>query len=150
MNTRPQRRADSDLEQGFRIGELRVDPPAGELTGTGGTRQLDLKVMAVLVYMAKRAGHVVTRDELHSALWPGVVVGEDALSCCFYELRRELSLAGGSDEFKALIETLPKHGYRLNGEVMPLAPRDATGSAGGSGYAGGGRLFPVPVHLIAG
>jgi len=54
MSARPQRRADSDLEQGFRIGELRVDPPAGELTGTGGTRQLDLKVMAVLVYMAKR------------------------------------------------------------------------------------------------
>jgi TolB-like protein len=72
--------------------------------------------------MAKRAGQVVTRDELLTALWPGVVVGDDALTRCFYELRRELSLAGGSDEFKALIETLPKRGYRLNGEILPVSP----------------------------
>ena len=96
MSTRPPPEAESALERGFRIGDLRVDPPAGELTGTGGTRQLDPKVMAVLVYMAKRAGQVVTRDELLTTLWAGVVVGDDALTRCFYELRRELSLAGGS------------------------------------------------------
>ena len=125
MSTRPQPEAGSALDQGFRIGELRVDPPAGELSGAGGTRKLDPKVMAVLLHMAKHAGQVVTRDDLLTSLWSGVVVGDDALTRCFYELRRELSLAGGSDEFKALIETLPKRGYRLNGEVMPLAPRDA-------------------------
>jgi len=122
MSTRPQPEAESALERGFRIGDLRVDPPAGELTGSGSTRQLDPKVMAVLVFMAKRAGQVVTRDELITSLWPGVVVGDDALTRCFYELRRELSLAGGSDEFKALIETLPKRGYRLNGEILPVSP----------------------------
>ena len=122
MNTRPQPGADSDLEQGFRIGELRVDPQAGEVTGPGSTRQLDPKVMAVLVYMAKRAGHVITREEFLAALWPGAVVSDDALARCFYELRRELSLAGGSDEFRVLIETLPKRGHRLNGEVQPAPP----------------------------
>ena len=74
MTARSQPEAESALERGFRIGDLRVDPQAGDLAGPGSTRQLDPKVMAVLVYMAKRAGQVVTRDELLSprsgqALW---------------------------------------------------------------------------------
>ena len=103
------------LEQGFQLDELRVDPLAGEVSGPGGRARLDRKVMDVLVFMARHAGHVVTREELHTALWPGAVVTDDAATRCFYELRRQLSRAGGHDRYRALVETLPKRGYRLNG-----------------------------------
>jgi DNA-binding winged helix-turn-helix (wHTH) protein len=60
-------------------------------------------------------------------------VTEDAVTRCFYVLRRQLSQAGGDRRYGAMIETLPKRGYRLNGEITQLAPRRfaATLKAGG-------------------
>ena len=109
------------LSQGFALGELRVNPPEGGVTGPGGTQQLDPKVMGVLVMLAEHAGHVVLREELLARLWPNAVVTDDALTRCLYELRRQLALAGGSEAHRAMVETLPKRGYRLNGTVGPLA-----------------------------
>ena len=114
--------ANPAIEQGFHLGELIVDPPAGEVTGPNANVKVDPKVMNVLVLLARHARHVVPRDDMLAQLWPGAVVTDDALSRCIYELRRILSLASGNDEWKALIETLPKRGYRLNGEVTPLEP----------------------------
>lgn len=108
--------------QGFRLGELTVDPRAREVTGPGAREQLDPRVMDVLVMLAQHAGQVVLREDLLARLWPNPVVTDDALSRCIYDLRRQLALAGGSDRFRALIETVPKRGYRLTGEVTPLAP----------------------------
>jgi TolB-like protein/DNA-binding winged helix-turn-helix (wHTH) protein/thioredoxin-like negative regulator of GroEL len=114
------------LEQGFLLGYLRVDPAEGVVTGPGGREKLDPKVMDVLVLMARHAGHVVLREDLLAQLWPNAVVTDDALTRCFYELRRQLSLAGGSEKYKAMLETLPKRGYRLNAEIKPLQqPTDA-------------------------
>jgi TolB-like protein/DNA-binding winged helix-turn-helix (wHTH) protein len=109
------------LEQGFQLGELRIDPLADEVTGPGGRERLDPKVMDVLVVLAQHAGHVVLRDQLLAQLWRNAVVTDDALSQCVYELRRHLSQAGGDHKYKALLETLPKRGYRLNGEIT-VAP----------------------------
>lgn len=114
------------LEQGFRIEEMRVDPLAGEISGPGGREKLDRKVMDVLVQMARHAGHVVSRDDLLTALWPDAVVTDDALTRCFYELRRHFEHAGGSERYRTLIETLPKRGYRLNGTVTPIQPKRTT------------------------
>ena len=110
------------LEKGFGLEELRVDPQSGEVSGPGGREKLDRKVMDVLLHMARQAGHVVAREDLLAALWPDAVVTDDALTRCFYELRRHLSHAGGDERYRALVETLPKRGYRLNGTVVPLAP----------------------------
>ncbi len=110
------------LEKGFGLEELRVDPQSGEVSGPGGREKLDRKVMEVLLHMAQHAGHVVAREDLLATLWPGTVVTDDALTRCFYELRRHLSHAGGDERYRALVETLPKRGYRLNGTVVPLTP----------------------------
>jgi TolB-like protein/DNA-binding winged helix-turn-helix (wHTH) protein/Flp pilus assembly protein TadD len=106
----------------FRLGDLRVDPQTGDVTGPGRRVQLDPKVMGVLAMLAERAGQVVPREDLISRLWPGVVVTDDALSRCLYDLRKELAAAGGSDEYRALVETLPKRGYRLNGVAESIDP----------------------------
>ncbi len=103
--------------QEFQLEELRIDPKAGEVVGPGGREQLDPKVMGVLEFMARHAGRVVSRDELLAQLWPNAVVTDDALTRCFYELRRHLSQAGGSERYKTMLETLPKRGYRLNATI---------------------------------
>lgn len=107
------------LEQGFLLDGLRIDPLEGQVSGPRGRETLDPKVMHVLVMLAQHAGKVVSREDLLTELWPNVVVSDDVLSRCIYELRRQLSQAGGNERYKVMFETLPKRGYRLNGEVVP-------------------------------
>lgn len=121
MNAPAPSPAEQSLERGFTLDGLTVDRDAGEVVGPAGREKLDPRVMDVLMMLARHAGHVVLREDLLSQLWPGMVVSDDALTRCIYELRRQLSLAGGDERYKAVLETIPKRGYRLNGEVMPLA-----------------------------
>ncbi|HWN07369.1 MAG TPA: tetratricopeptide repeat protein [Steroidobacteraceae bacterium] len=110
------------LERGFRLDALTIDPQAGEVTGPGGREKLDPKVMDVLLVLARNAGQVVLREDLLARLWANTVVTDESLSRCIYELRRQLSLAGGDERYKAMFETVPKRGYRLNAPVTPIAP----------------------------
>ncbi|HXV41168.1 MAG TPA: winged helix-turn-helix domain-containing protein, partial [Steroidobacteraceae bacterium] len=107
------------FEHGFRLEALTIEPSTGEVTGPAGREKLDPKVMGVLVQLAVRAGHVVSREDLHEHLWPDAVVTDDALTRCIHELRRHLERAGGGERYRAMIETLPKRGYRLNGVIAP-------------------------------
>lgn len=126
MNASPEVHPDGLLESGFRLEGLTVDPRAGDVSGPGGRETLDPKVMDVLVVLAQRAGQVVLREDLLKKVWPGAVVTDDALSRCVYELRRQLTQAGGDERYKSILETLPKRGYRLNGNIA--APKSPQGS----------------------
>jgi TolB-like protein/DNA-binding winged helix-turn-helix (wHTH) protein len=108
------------LAQGFALDALLVEPLTGIVSGPGGREKLDPKVMNVLVHMAAHAGEVVLREDLFTQLWPNVVVTDDAITRCFYELRRCLVRAGGDQRYRGLLETVPKRGYRLNAAVRPL------------------------------
>lgn len=103
------------------VGAWRVDACTGELrtVGTEGeTLRVEPKVAEVLVYLAGRAGQVVSRDELLTAVWPGVVVGDDALTQAIIKLRKALGDDARRPEY---IETLAKRGYRLIAPVARVA-----------------------------
>jgi TolB-like protein/DNA-binding winged helix-turn-helix (wHTH) protein/tetratricopeptide (TPR) repeat protein len=133
MNASPEFAAGPALEQSFQLRDLTVDTATGDVSGPGGHEQLDPKVAEVLVYLARHAGQVVLREDLLTRVWPKTVVSDDALSRCVYELRRQLSRAAGDENFKGMLETLPKRGYRLNGQVTwlttPVAAPPAARSA---------------------
>ena len=130
----------SPLSQGFQLEGLRIEPETGMVSGPGGREKLDPKVMDVLLQMAQHAGEVVHREDLLAALWPNVVVTDDALTRCFYELRRQLNHASGDERFRTLIETVPKRGYRLNAAVIPTVTPDAVPLAAPSRRARGGWI----------
>lgn len=94
----------------LRIGDWRAFPAANELTRNGETVRLEPKAMEVLIFLAERAGQVVSREALLAALWPDVVVGDAALSQAVIKLRKALSDSARSP---AYIETISKRGYRL-------------------------------------
>lgn len=102
------------------IGDWSVEPTLDALQRGGETVRLEPKAMELLVALASRPGEVVSREELLSAVWPGVVVGDEALSQAVTKLRKALG-----DDVRApiYIETISKRGYRLIAPVKPLADR---------------------------
>ncbi len=99
------------------VGQWRVDSGTGELRRGSESLRVEPKVAEVLVYLAQRAGQVVSRDELLTAVWPGVVVGDDALTQAVIKLRKAL---GDDAKRPAYIETLAKRGYRLIAPVSAV------------------------------
>jgi DNA-binding winged helix-turn-helix (wHTH) protein len=121
--------------QEFRLGTLEIDPPSGRVAGPGGSESLDRRVADVLMLLVENAGRVVTREELHERVWQGVVVTDNSVTRCIYMLRLQLSRAAGDDRYRALIETLPKRGYRLTGAPTPLRREWPVAIAIGAGMA---------------
>ena len=89
-----------DAPVAFRLDRLEIHPDTGLVSGPGGREKLNPKVMDVLVLMTRHPRQVVTRDELMERLWPGMVVTDDAVTRCFYLLRRQLSRAGGDSHYR--------------------------------------------------
>ena len=103
----------------LQIGEWRANRTTNELGRAGDTVRIEPKVMEVLMVLADRAGEVVSRDDLLAAVWPGVVVGDDALTQSIIKLRKAL---GDNPRSPSYIETISKRGYRL---IAPVVRSDA-------------------------
>jgi DNA-binding winged helix-turn-helix (wHTH) protein/TolB-like protein/Tfp pilus assembly protein PilF len=106
------------------IGDWRMSAATNELSRAGATVRLEPKAMEVLALLAARAGNVISRKELLAAVWPGVIVGDEALTQSVIKLRRAL---GDNPRLPAYIETISKRGYRLIAPVRaceegPRAP----------------------------
>jgi DNA-binding winged helix-turn-helix (wHTH) protein len=78
----------------------------------GRELRLTPKAYAVLAYLVERSGRLVTKRELLSALWPGVIVGDAVLKVSVREIRKVL---GDEKEAPRFIETLHRRGYRFVG-----------------------------------
>lgn len=94
----------------LRIGEWLADPQANELRRGAETVRVEPKAMDVLMLLAGQPGRLFTREQLFERAWPGVVVGDEALTQCIIKLRRAL---GDDARAAAYIETVSKRGYRL-------------------------------------
>src|SRR6266702_3835746 len=102
----------------LQVGSWAVEPALNQLSAAGRTVKLKPKAMAVLVYLANRPGQVVSREELLSAVWSGVVVSDDSLTQVVIKLRKAL---GDAPEDPAYIQTISKGGYRLVAPVVRSA-----------------------------
>ena len=94
----------------LRIGDWVLDAERNELRRGGEAVHLEPKSTEVLRQLALRPGRVLGREELLSLVWPGVVVGDDALTQAIIKLRKAL---GDEAQKPKYIETIPKRGYRL-------------------------------------
>lgn len=94
----------------LQVGEWRVAPELNQISRAGERLRLEPKAIELLVYLAQRGGEVVGREELLAALWPGVIVGDNALTQVVTKLRKAL---GDTAREPTYIEAISKRGYRL-------------------------------------
>lgn len=94
----------------FRVGPWLVEPSRNLLSRNGLNRKLEPRVMDLLVYLARHAGEVVTRETILSQVWDGLLVADTSLNWSVAQLRKALGCKARRPSF---IETVPKRGYRL-------------------------------------
>src|SRR5262245_9324837 len=125
---------------------FRLDP--GNACLWHGPRAIHLtpKVFAVLSYLVRHAGRLVTKDELLRAVWPDTIVGEASLTVCIREIRKVL---GDQSRAPRYIETRHRRGYQFIAPTTEIAPAPAEvrspippGSPTSSGAA------PAPPGLV--
>ncbi|MBN8737525.1 MAG: winged helix-turn-helix domain-containing protein [Xanthomonadales bacterium] len=117
----------------YRFADCELDPRERRLTVRGQPVTLTPKVFDTLVLLVERAGHLVSKDELMSALWPRGFVHESNLTKHIWLIRH--ALGDGEDEGRC-IETVPKLGYRFVAPVQKIA---CTGAATGTTHELDGR-----------
>jgi len=105
------------------IGDWRVDPAVDEISREGVVVKLEPRAMRLLLYLAGRAGQVVSVQELLDEVWADVIVTSDSVYQAVAALRR---LLGDHAKESAYIVTLPRRGYRL---IAPVAPVNEPESA---------------------
>ncbi len=110
-------------EANIRTQNLRIDLPLtgmildlgkGDLRDANGERvELRPQAFQVLCFLAQNAGRVVTKDELHQAVWPDTIVTDDSLVQAVGDLRRVLS-----DADHNIIKTVPRRGYEMVADAV--------------------------------
>jgi TolB-like protein/DNA-binding winged helix-turn-helix (wHTH) protein/Tfp pilus assembly protein PilF len=93
-----------------------LDLDRGCLLLGGDEVTLRPKTFGVLRFLAENAGRLVSKEEIFAAVWPDVVVTDDALVQSIGELRRAMS-----DDGARLIKTIPRRGYRFEATVRDPA-----------------------------
>src|SRR5215510_5972956 len=93
-----------------RFGPFRLDVRNERLWRGPEVVHLTNKALAVLRYLLEHDGQLVTKDDLFTAVWPDVVVGDSALVVCIRELRQALGDERRTPQF---IETVHGRGYRF-------------------------------------
>lgn len=99
-----------NFSQPFYIEAWRIEPRLNRIVGIDGTKQIEPKIMQVLVYLAEHEGEVVRRDHTLDTVWAETVVGDEVLSRCISELRKVFK---DTPRQPRVIETIPRVGYRL-------------------------------------
>src|SRR5215471_11213340 len=99
----------------YTFGDAALDVEERRVTRRGRPVPLSPKAHDVLVYLVRRAGHLVQKRELLEAVWPEAFVEEGILAVHVSGLRRALD---DDPRTPWCIETVAKSGYRLIAPVQ--------------------------------
>ena len=109
------------------FGDCALDPARRELSRGGEPVHIEPQVFDLLLHLIHNRDHVVSKDDLLSAVWRGRIVSESTLSTRINAAR---SAIGDSGERQQLIRTVARRGLRFVGEVTqePIEPKTPTGA----------------------
>jgi DNA-binding winged helix-turn-helix (wHTH) protein len=103
-------------ETTFEFGRFRMLVRQRQLEADGVPIELGTRAFDLLLALLEADGSLVTKDELRSRVWPGIIVAEENLKVQISALRRALG------EDRDLIRTEFGRGYRFTAAVRSAMP----------------------------
>ncbi len=110
--------ASTDAPKAFHVGEWTFHANVFRLERGQEFIKLEPRVAQLLSCLVANAGSPVSRESLMEEVWPGMVVGDEALTNAINKLRKAF---GDDRQNPRMIETIPKAGYRLIAKVEPIS-----------------------------
>lgn len=101
----------------YEFGPFQLDAPERLLLFEGQPVPLPPKAFDLLLTLVDRSGHLVEKEELLKAVWPGAFVEEGNLAVTVSLVRKALNDDRGHHRY---IETVSKRGYRFVADVKRL------------------------------
>jgi DNA-binding response OmpR family regulator len=115
----------ADLPGTLYAGELEIRPDEGLVLATGRALTLSVREFELLVAMARRAGAIITREELYGTVWGSELrLGDRSVDVYVSKLRSKLEAALPDRRF---IHTHPGFGYRFQPELSRDVHMEAAG-----------------------
>jgi TolB-like protein/Tfp pilus assembly protein PilF len=106
----------------YAFGSFRLDIGERTLTRDAQEIRLTLKAFDTLALLVANHGHVVTKEQFLTTVWPDSFVGDGVLSVNILNLRKALGARDGVERF---IETIPRRGYRFIAPVEEVVAEPA-------------------------
>ncbi len=122
----------------FRFADCLLDPDRHLFLRAGQEVHLEPQVFALLALLVRRAGEVVSRDDMIAEVWKGQIVSDATVAARISAARRAV---GDTGRAQAVIRTLPRVGVQLLGPVSQDGP--SAGDPGGPRDAGGKPAFEI-------
>lgn len=133
--------------QSVKFGLFDFDPGTGDLRKEGMSVKLQAQPAKVLGLLIRRAGELVTRQEIQDEVWGGNIVDFDqGLNFCIRQIRIALNDQADSPVY---IETVPRQGYRFIAPVAGMAEPASEEEATPAPAPMGSRLKWVMLSLAA-
>ena len=105
-----QRRTDTSDNIVLRVADLEMRLVSHNVVKAGTTLELTNREFALLELLMRRAGHVVTKNEIAEKIWEvDYDMGSNVIEVHIYQVRKKIDAVGTT----GLIETLIGRGYRL-------------------------------------
>ena len=98
------------MPEAFVFGPFRLLVSRRELMAHGVPVAVGQRAFEILLLLVSRHGELVTKDELMTAVWPGIVVEENNIQVHVSALRKVLAKAGDARRY---LVTIPGRGYRF-------------------------------------
>lgn len=110
----------------FDFGNFRLDVINRELLKNGVHVPLTQKSFELLHFLIQHRGRGMRKTEILNRIWTESYVEEANLAQHIYMIRKVLKDSGNNENY---IETIPKYGYRFNGEVFEHVGEEKSESA---------------------
>ena len=123
------------------FGEFVLDRGLSRLLRAETPVPLKPKVYDLLCLLIDHRERVLSRGEIMEALWPRQDIEDSSLTQAVYELRRAL-------DDPALIESLPRRGYRFTGEVSVPPPESIHAQTIGEQIGASRPALPPTRHRL--
>lgn len=109
------------MAEQYKIGDFIIDLSRNQITQNKEPQIIPPKALAVLTYLAKNQGKVISQDELLDNIWQGTVVSPNTLQRSIAQLRKAL---GDDGKEQTYIKTHAKQGYCLEQNVHWLTKEE--------------------------
>lgn len=111
----------------LRFGPFELDPTREELRRSGSIVRIPRQPLRILLLLVRRAGEVVSRDDIHAAIWGNetYVDFEHGINTAIRQIRYAL---GDDAEAPRYVRTLPRLGYSFIASVEHVAEPPVTTS----------------------